>query len=383
VETACDQLYPNLPEQMDKALEQLDKEPEKTSGISGMSGSSYPVVMTRSRFLEALRSMLYTSGNISVVPQVISNAAKGNFTLAAAQLVTYAELSSQISLGLYYSVHCSETLPFFTDDLLARYKSEDTYFGNSDLEVENLRSICKAWRSAELSEADVAPVKSDKPVLIYSGVFDPVTSVMFGEETHHRLPKSQFVIFPYQGHVPLVTNKCAQNLAVAFINAPDKRLDTSCIKDDVKPIFLGTYKKQLEAYNEAGKFSVKIPQGWQRTKADSVMTYFESPDGAEYLGVGVFNTGKINEVQSQVLESISEEYGAADVQLSVTQSLFIINTRVVQHGLDSPDEVRFGILMIIAQGSQTRVLWYAANPNILQAAVLELVPPITLSLSGQ
>jgi pimeloyl-ACP methyl ester carboxylesterase len=59
-DTACNELYPNLSDQMDKALEQLDKKPAKTSGLSGMSGKSYPVVMTRSRFLEALRSMLYT-----------------------------------------------------------------------------------------------------------------------------------------------------------------------------------------------------------------------------------------------------------------------------------------------------------------------------------
>src|SRR5260221_11134779 len=98
---------------MNRLWEWLKKNSADTSGLGTLTGQLYSVLMTKGRFLEALRSMMYQSANISVIPKMISDAAAGDFTLASAQTALEGGTAPEISLGVYYSVHCSESLPFF------------------------------------------------------------------------------------------------------------------------------------------------------------------------------------------------------------------------------------------------------------------------------
>ncbi|MEP7288829.1 MAG: alpha/beta fold hydrolase [Chloroflexota bacterium] len=377
-DSTCNQIYPDLPSKLKQVLDKLDKEPTKTFGLGTLTLKSYPVTMTRSRFLEVLRSALYLSANISVIPQMVVQAANGDFTLSAAQLTLEAELASQVSLGMYYSVHCSESLPFYTDALIERYKSDSFYGAGVDGDKE-LAETCKAWRSAELDPADVAPVKSDRPVLILGGALDPITAVAFGQETNQRLTHSTLVVFPYQAHVPLVGSKCAQNITKAFFDAPEKAIDTSCVANDVKPIFAGAYQVELAPYSDPdGAFSVNIPKGWiaQPNKATSPMTFFTSPDGVQLLGIGNFKNMSGAAAEKAAFDIIGKTYGAVDVQIA--QSMLFIT--IVQHGLDRPDQAYIGALLIRSLGADTQVVWQAAPANILQAVLMPVAIPVFTSL---
>src|SRR5262249_45855832 len=81
----CNQKYPDLPGKLKTVLAKLEKQPVNTLGIGALTGKTYTVVVTRNRFLEGLRSMMYLSANIGVIPQVISQAATANdYTLLPA-----------------------------------------------------------------------------------------------------------------------------------------------------------------------------------------------------------------------------------------------------------------------------------------------------------
>src|SRR5258708_37662720 len=238
--------------------------------------------------------MLYEAANISVIQQMITQEASGDYTLIAAEAVLNAEVAPEIALGLYYSVHCSESLPFYTSKLIAQY-DKSAFYGLESHSVEQLTAICKAWRSAELMPADVAPVKSDRPVLIMVGAFDPITAPAFAEESHQRLSHSTLALFPYQAHGPIVGSKCAQTITETFLNTPDQAVDTSCTAKDVKPIFLGAYNVDLVPYSDPnGTFSANVPKDWavQSTQSKGPLTFFASPDGAQLLGIGVFKNTK-------------------------------------------------------------------------------------------
>jgi pimeloyl-ACP methyl ester carboxylesterase len=378
-DTLCNRNYPDLPGQLQTALDKLDQEPVTTSSAGTITNKTYKVAMTSSRLLEAIQAMLYQSANASLIPQAISQAADGNFLLTAATLVSFVEQTDDLALGLYYSVHCSETVPFLDDKTNKPTRGE--FFGRDD-NAGQLADVCKVWRSAEVDKADVAPVKSDRPVLILSGALDPITPVSFAEETHTRLSKSTVAVFPYQAHGPTVGSKCAQNLIFSFLDAPDRKLDSSCTAQDIKPVFLGAYKVDLAPFSNA-KFSANIPKGWtvQADESSGPMTFFASPDRVQLLGIGIFKGQKMADAQKSALDVIEKAYGPVEIQQEASQSAIIFTIKIVIHSLDRPDYAFLGMLLIRQSGKDSQVVWQAAPSNIFQAVVLSVAPIVFASVN--
>jgi hypothetical protein len=73
------------------------------------------------------------------------------------------------------------------------------------------------------------PVVSDKPALLLSGEYDPVTPPEYAEEVLQHLSNGKHLVAPGQGHS--VTGKgCLGRLVTEFIEKADhSQLDTSCI----------------------------------------------------------------------------------------------------------------------------------------------------------
>ena len=374
----CNKAYPSLATTLNKVLTTLDKAPASATAPGTLTNNFYPVTVTRLRFLEALRQAMYLGANISIIPQMIGSAAAGDFTLTASMLVLDAETEPLVSLGLYYSVNCSETLPFYTPALIQRYQ-HGSFYGMDNSGALELQALCKVWPSAKLNTSDVAPVTSTRPVLILSGAFDPITSLAFGQEAHSRLTNSTLAVFPYEGHGPMVASKCAQNMVASFFDAPTKALDTSCTAKDVKPIFAGAYKVSLAPYSDpAGTFSASIPQGWkpQAKESDKQLTFFASPDGSQLLGIGIYKNTNAQAARTQAFASISKAYGTVDVQLS--KSLFFVT--ILQHALDRPDQSYIGAMITSQLGPDTHVVWLAAPANIVQATLMPILLPVLTSL---
>jgi pimeloyl-ACP methyl ester carboxylesterase len=377
-DVVCNTMYPDLPGQLQKAVDLLKTKPLTAVAPGILTGKTYTVAFTPTRLLTALRFMLYQGSALSLVPQTISSAAQGNLFLAATVLVAANEQLGDVSLGLNYSVVCSELAPFYTEDLIKQY-ADDNFYGSYQNMAENTRNICKVWRSAELDPADVAPVKSDRPVLILSGALDPATPPSFAEETNKRLANSKLVSFPYQAHAPLAGSKCAQVIAAAFLEAPDKPLDTNCTANDVKPIFMGAYKIDLTQFTDPqGKFTANVPKGWavQTSQSNGPMTFLASPDGSQLLGIGVFKDMDGATAQKAAFDLIAKTYGPIEVQ--VTESMLFIT--VVQHTLDRPTEANTGMLMVRALGKDTMVVWQAGPNNIFQATALAIAPQVFASV---
>lgn len=374
-DTDCNKAYPDLHGKFKAALDKLNGTHVRMMANSSLTGDAYPVSITRSRLLEAFRQMLYQGALIGSIPQAISQAADGNYTLPAATLVAENELLD-ISIGLYYSVDCAEDVPFYTDTLIKQYQRGSFYDSDTQY-VENTRAICKIWRSGELSANDVSPVKSDRPVLIFSGVFDPITPIAFGEEAKQRLGHSTLAVFPYEAHGPTANSKCAQKMIAAFFAAPDKPVDTSCTAQDVKPIFAGAYTVNLVPYSDpSGKFSANIPENWQPQTGSGPVTFFVSPDKMQLLGLAIVKGGKADEVQQQVINFIEKTYGRVDIEAKLST----FGSTIIVHTLDRPDQVYTGTLIIFPFGNDMHILWEAAPNNIFTTAFSAIAPNILLTL---
>lgn len=374
---ACSARYPNLSEKFAKALADLEAGPQRASG-QGLTGAAYTVLMTRERLLEAFRTMLYSSAYIGILPQAVEQAANGVYIYPAATLVAAAEQGKDISFGLFYSVHCAETLPFYTPALIEGYQPTQ-FYGSAADGVTELRQICANWRGGELDAADVAPVTSSKPILILSGAFDPVTPVSFGEETLARFSNGALAVFPYQAHGLMPASKCAQNLIKAFLATPEQALDTSCTAKDIVPVFSGTFKVQLEPFSDpAVNVKLNVPKGWtlQADKSSADMAFFASADQVHLLGAARLRAKNAAEAEAIAVKAIEAAYGAVDPQATIE----ILGSRIVQHGLDNPDNVYLGVITVVGFGNDYRVMWYAA-PTTVFTATFETVVPVLLSIN--
>jgi len=377
-DAACAKAYPDLAGDLQKALDTLKAQPRTISALSALTVTSHSVGMTPGRLLGALYEMLYNSANIGLIPSSIHSAANGDYTFPAGVLIAEAELAPEISQGLYESVVCSELVPFWTDALIKQYKT-DTLFSAIDTPNDYI-SGCKAWRSAELSAADVAPVVSDRPVLVLSGGLDPITPVKFGEETHARLSNSTLAVLPYQAHGVIVNSRCAQNIVAAFLNAPTQKVDTQCTAADLKPLFLGAYGVSFTPFSSKdATFSGLVPTGWKATQ-DGTLTFFSSPDGLQFVAAGVYKNQDRDAAKKAVLAQLRQRYGAIDVLQEQTVDFLIISISAVVHTMTTPDQAYTGLIYLRPQGADTYVVWQAAPSNWFQAVSVGIAPTLIGSI---
>jgi pimeloyl-ACP methyl ester carboxylesterase len=307
---ACDAIYPNLPERLQTLLTRLAKAPANVSSYNEFTDKYHPVMIDDRRFMGVVRRLLYSTYEAVSIPMLIEDALDGDYDQIAYKMVNEAldgDNSGGIVSGLYYSVICSELVPFYTEELLAQY-SQKTLFGDN-YGSQNLIEYCKSWPVPPLPAADVAPLQSDRPVLILQGALDPITPPKFGEETHARLKNSTLAVFPYQAHGVLPGSVCAQGLAAAFLTNPTSPLDTTCTKDDLRPIFDGTYQLEFVPFTDKqATFNGLAPKGWDYEQ-DGVLTVFVSPDEYRHIALGNYPNTDFDVAKDDVFKRLIARMG--------------------------------------------------------------------------
>lgn len=386
-DATCAKTYPDLPGKLKTAIARLDKQPFTVTGTSTISGKGYPVVMTADRLRESLFQMLYSVTNAELIPQTIADAAEGIYTFPAALQASQAELSGDfVSIGLNLSVSCAETSPYFSESAVTAKQKPSFLYPTPEAYALAMRAqaaICAIWPHAPLKRADVAPVRSSQPVLIFSGALDPVTPIRYGEETHARLSRSTLVTFPNQAHGVLITSQCARTLAAAFFADPTAKLNTACAANELAPIFTGAYNAEFELYDEAGAtFTGYAPKGWASV-IDGPLTFFTSPDKRQFAAAGVYRNMRVKDARAALLAAIEARYGATHVQQEVTQSLLIISVTAVVHSLNRPDYAYMGAFYLRPDGKDVLVVWNAAPSMWFQAVSLAYAPQMLATMHGR
>ena len=79
---------------------------------------------------------------------------------------------------------------------------------------------------------------SDRPVLSMNGEIDNQTAGIWGESAVQNYSNAQLVMLPESGHGTIRYSQCAKDITAAFIEDPDRALDTSCVADLRLPVML-------------------------------------------------------------------------------------------------------------------------------------------------
>lgn len=195
-----------------------------------------------SRFSEpkleaAVRLMSYSAPTVALLPLVIDLAADGNYRPLAAQAELLAgSLSGTLSFAMQNSVICTEDFPLFGSD--ADDSGEGTYLGTTI--VDALRRICARWPRGPLDDDFAQPVRSDRPVLLLSGQYDPATPPAYAEHVVATgLTNAIHLIGPGQGHGQAAVG-CVPQLMRDFLAAPGpSSVDGACLEaEPPTPFFL-------------------------------------------------------------------------------------------------------------------------------------------------
>lgn len=228
----CTKAFPQVKAAARLVLEQLLQSPAQVEIQPRGTKNLVKLTLNRNLAAEAIRYMLYSSGGASRVPFVIHNAAAGNYgPLAQAALHFRRNLVGTGSNGMYLSITCAEDVPWVKPEDAAKL-GENTFLGDYRYREQN--EACALWPRAKIDSKYAEPVRSNKPVLIMTGEWDPVTPPAHGDAVAKTLPNSLHVVVNDGAHglSGLQGIECLDRLMTEFVERGSvKGLDTACVKN--------------------------------------------------------------------------------------------------------------------------------------------------------
>ena len=223
---------------LDALSAELRATPREVAYRDAMTGEWKTGELTYGHLASVVRLFTYAPAAAAMLPLVLHEAAQGRSDVLMAQSqLLLTQVGEQIMHGMQLSVMCSEDAPNLTADP----EDANTVLGTEFVDFSQAQ--CAVWPKGEVPADFHAPVKSDVPVLLLSGEFDPVTPPRYGDAVMHgwaevgekgqrdtlALAKGRHLVLRGQGH-NVIGVGCAPRLVARFIDTADaKGLDAACL----------------------------------------------------------------------------------------------------------------------------------------------------------
>jgi pimeloyl-ACP methyl ester carboxylesterase len=236
-DAACGAQFPHLKDSVTAMFAQAASKPH-VKFVHPRTGKSAEITVSQRLLAMIVFSALYDPTATSLLPQLITDAAKGNYQGLFALAFERDLPKGAMSEGLFLSVVCAEDMPHVSADDIAR-EAQGRFLGTGMFDTR--LKPCAFWPKGAVPQEYYEPVKSNKPVLILSGEDDPITPPSWGEEVAHWLPNSRHLIVPGSGHIS-TPRGCVPKLMGEFLDRADARsLDATCISSQHRPPFFVNY----------------------------------------------------------------------------------------------------------------------------------------------
>jgi len=233
VDQRCHDTFPNLKEEFYAVLARFDHGPLDVKVIDPATKRKRAVKLERENYVEHLRALLYSTPTARFVPLVVHQAFLNNF-IPFGTMATEINLGGpQTSRGLYFSVTCEEAIPFIGEKEIVD-ETSGTFLG--DRRVRAHIAACAEWPRGKVPEDFIQPIKSEIPVIMFSGDADAAAPPWIADAVITLWPNGLLIRAPHTGHQ--VDGPCTWDLMQAFIRAGSVRhLDTSCVEGAKRPPF--------------------------------------------------------------------------------------------------------------------------------------------------
>ena len=233
-EPACKKKFGDPDQTLYQLRDALRANPHLVSFRDPQSYQTVKRMLDEDSLASVVRMFAYTPATAALLPLSIDAAAHGDVgpLLGQAKLLS-GELSELMGSGMQYSVICSED----ADLLTVRPQDAGTMLGTRM--VDALKAVCSVWPKGTRPADFHQPLKTDKPVLLLAGQYDPVTPPRYAEEIAKGLPNARVLTLKGQAHSVMAAG-CTPQLIQHFIEKLDpKTLDASCLdRLQPTPIFI-------------------------------------------------------------------------------------------------------------------------------------------------
>jgi pimeloyl-ACP methyl ester carboxylesterase len=223
-EPACRQRFGDPDQTLYQLRDALRANPHPVSFRDPETYKAVKRVLNESSLASVVRMFAYTPPTAALLPMSIDAAAHGDVgpLLGQAKILS-GDLSELMGSGMQYSVICSED----ADLLTPRPQDEQTILGTKM--IDSLKAVCSVWPKGTRPADFHAPLKTDKPVLLLAGQYDPVTPPRYAQEIAQGLPNARVLVLKGQAHSVMAAG-CAPKLIKQFVDdlAP-KTLDARCL----------------------------------------------------------------------------------------------------------------------------------------------------------
>ncbi|HET9408086.1 MAG TPA: alpha/beta fold hydrolase [Candidatus Sulfotelmatobacter sp.] len=230
---ACSKHYPRLRESAAALFAHAEAKPRVTI-THPRTGNKVEVTISERLVALLIFHALYDPTLTSLLPQLITDAAQGNYQGLLASAFTGGLPKGSFSDGMFLSVACAEDMPRIQPAEIER-EAKGRFLGTAFFDAR--MKPCEFWPKGAVGEDFYQPVVSDKPVLILSGIDDPITPPTWGDQVAKNLPNAKHILVPGAGHGS-TAHGCALELIGKFVDqAGSKDLDSSCLQTQHRPPF--------------------------------------------------------------------------------------------------------------------------------------------------
>jgi hypothetical protein len=228
------------------------------------------LILTGDRLVSMTRNLLYVTPIFPDLPATIYDMAEGDLGLLE-MIQSQFVFNLNLADGMYNSAVCAELADFTVEDMAdAESLYPQVASVVEDLIDEVMLQPCQVWGVVHLGEQVSESVVSDIPTLLLSGEFDPTVPPEMAEVAAERLTNAYLYTFPALGHTSLGRSECATNMMQAFLDAPERAPDATCVEELPALAFrvpAGGSGVTLEPYaNDELGVSGVAPAGWTEVR---------------------------------------------------------------------------------------------------------------------
>ena len=227
-DSSCKTSFPLIKKEFNALMQKGKKRPFNIDHTMS-DGSKKNLSISWNAFQTKIRSMMYQPRTLRKIPSIIHQTYQGNWKPFVSLYPEQGKYNDFSAEGLFISITCSEDVTFIKSKE-ARRLTKNTFMGMYRIEQQQI--ACANWTKGNIPDDYLQPVRSDIPVLILSGEYDPVTPVSMAKEIAGYLPNSQLVVIPQMSHIfdGLSNVDCFDRIAIDFIEQSGKsKLNTDCV----------------------------------------------------------------------------------------------------------------------------------------------------------
>ena len=239
---ACNAAHPHLEQTFTGLVKKLEAKPLTPTISDPITGKQIEVTIDGGALVDWLRNQTYGVPTLQAAPDTISGLAAGRRdsieTIAkdrAGRAPPYHPGAPALGDGLAVGTTCREDNLGTPQELAAAGRGafpdypasvQREGIGGWAYVQEDCREV---WKFPRAPKSMHEPVLSNIPTLLLSGTFDTLTSLAGARAAASRLSRATIVSIPGIGHTVSPWSPCAQEIVVAFYDAPERAPDTSCV----------------------------------------------------------------------------------------------------------------------------------------------------------